>query len=84
MRDGCFIGQLESYRLKEESALGYPDKTGFNDGGVLDCSVGVKLGQPEMDGWSVRSYEAAALSVTSSLVQSEITSDQLNPINMIP
>ena len=30
-------------------------------GGVLDCSVGVKLGQPEMDGWSVCSYEAAAL-----------------------
>ena len=36
MSDDCFVSQTDTDGLKEESALDYQNKTGTNDGGVLD------------------------------------------------
>ena len=42
--------------------LGAPDEVGSNDGEALGSSVGVKVGQSEVEGWSVGFLDGDALS----------------------
>ena len=60
-RKSLFVGQPDTHSLEEGSALNYQDEVESNDSGALDCNVGVKVGQPETNGWSVGSCEGAAL-----------------------
>ena len=47
--------------LKDKSLLDGTVKAGSNNSGSLGCTVGVKVGLSEMNGWSMGSQEGVAL-----------------------